>query len=563
MKKKWWKEGVVYQIYPRSFYDSNGDGIGDLNGIIAKLDYLKELGIDIIWLSPIYKSPNDDNGYDISDYQNIMEEFGNLADFDELLAQMHRRGIKLLMDLVVNHTSDEHPWFMESRKSKDNPYRDWYVWRPSKDGHEPNNWASFFGGSTWQHDSQTDEYYLHLFSKKQPDLNWENPKVREAVYKMMHWWLKKGVDGFRMDVINMLSKVPGLPDAPITGPGPYQWGGQYFLHGPRLLEFLEEMKEQVLSHYDIFTVGEMPLVTTEHAVDITHEERGSLNMLFHFEHVMLDQDRSSSLGKWQPQPLRLTDLKQVMTRWQKDLEGKGWNSLYLSNHDQPRAVSRFGNDAEYRLESAKLLATFLHTLHGTPYVYQGEEIGMTNVAFPSIDDYRDIETLNMYRELVNEKGVYPNKVMPIIHARSRDNARTPVQWDDTEQAGFTTGTPWLKVNPNYPAINVKQSLSDPNSIFHYYQTLIRLRKEHPMIAYGRYELILDAQEQIYAYTRTLGEERLLVMLNFSADTPVFALPTHINFADKKLLISNYSVDPEEHLDLLTLRPFEARVYRLK
>jgi oligo-1,6-glucosidase len=562
MKKTWWKEGVVYQIYPRSFYDSNGDGVGDLEGIIAKLDYLKALGVDIIWLSPIYKSPNDDNGYDISDYQDIMDEFGTLAEFDELLAQMHQRGIKLLMDLVVNHTSDEHPWFVESRKSKDNPYRDWYVWRSGKDGREPNNWASFFGGSTWQYDLQTDEYYLHLFSRKQPDLNWENPNVREAVYGMMHWWLKKGVDGFRMDVINMISKVPGLPDAPISGPGPYQWGGQYFLHGPRLLEFLGEMKTQVLSHYDIFTVGEMPMVTTEHAVDITHEERGSLNMLFHFEHVMLDQDRSSSLGKWQPLPLRLTDLKQVMTRWQKDLENKGWNSLYLSNHDQPRAVSRFGDDGKYRLASAKLLATFLHTLHGTPYVYQGEEIGMTNVAFLTIDDYRDIETLNMYRECVDEKGIDANTVMPIIHARSRDNARTPMQWDDREHAGFTSGTPWLKINPNYPAINVKQSLNDPHSVLHYYQKLIRLRKENPVIVYGRYELMLDAHEQIYAYTRTLDKERLLVMLNFSADTPVFALPTHIEFTNKALLISNYPIDREEGIDLLTLRPFEARVYCL-
>lgn len=562
MKKTWWKEGVVYQIYPRSFYDSNGDGVGDLGGIIAKLDYLKALGVDIIWLSPIYKSPNDDNGYDISDYQDIMDEFGTLPEFDELLAQMHQRGIKLLMDLVVNHTSDEHAWFVESRKSKENPYRDWYIWRPGKDGREPNNWASFFGGSTWQYDPQTDEYYLHLFSRKQPDLNWENPKVREAVYGMMHWWLKKGVDGFRMDVINMISKVPELPDAPISGPGPYQWGGQYFLHGPRLLEFLGEMKTQVLSHYDIFSVGEMPMVTTEHAVDITHEERGSLNMLFHFDHVMLDQDRSSSLGKWQPLPLRLTELKQVMTRWQKDLEDKGWNSLYLSNHDQPRAVSRFGDDGKYRLASAKLLATFLHTLHGTPYVYQGEEIGMTNVAFSSIDDYQDIETLNMYRECVDEKGIDPCKVMPIIHARSRDNARTPMQWDDSEHAGFTSGTPWLKVNPNYPAINVKQSLRDSHSVLHYYQKLIQLRKENPVIVYGRYELILDAHEQIYAYTRTLDKERLLVMLNFSADTPVFALPTHIKFTDKALLISNYPVDPGEGIDLLTLQPFEARVYRL-
>jgi oligo-1,6-glucosidase len=366
MNKAWWKESVVYQIYPRSFQDSNGDGIGDLRGIISRLDYLKELGVDVIWLSPVYQSPNDDNGYDISDYQDIMAEFGTMADFDELLEQLHRRGMKLLMDLVVNHTSDEHPWFVESRGSRDNPKRDWYTWRPGQDGCEPNNWVSFFSGSVWQYDEATDQYYLHLFSRKQPDLNWENPEMREAVYEMMRWWLNKGIDGFRMDVINMISKTPGLPDAPVTGDGPYQWGGQYFLHGPRLLEFLGEMKEQVLSRYDIFTVGEMPMATTEHAVDITHEEWGALNMLFHFEHVMLDHDRSGKLGKWRPSPLRLTALKQVMSGWQKDLEDQGWNSLYLSNHDQPRAVSRFGDDGRYRVESAKLLATFLHTLQGTP-----------------------------------------------------------------------------------------------------------------------------------------------------------------------------------------------------
>lgn len=382
MKKRWWKETFVYQIYPRSFCDSNGDGIGDLRGIIQKLDYLKELGVNVIWLSPIYKSPNDDNGYDISDYQDIMAEFGTLADWEELLTETHRRGLRLLMDLVVNHTSDEHPWFIESRKSKDNPYRNYYIWRPGKDGREPNNWESFFGGSAWQYEEVTGEYYLHLFSRKQPDLNWENPKVREEVYTMMHWWLKKGIDGFRMDVINMLSKVPGLPDAPVTAAGPYQFPGQYICNGPRLLEFLQEMKRKVLSKYDTFTVGETPLATTEHAVDITHEETGHLNMLFQFEHMDLDSGHAS--GKWSLKQLDLLDLKRVMSRWQKDLQDKGWNSLYLSNHDQPRAVSRFGDDGQYRVESAKMLATFLHLLQGTPYVYQGEEIGMTNVQFDSI-----------------------------------------------------------------------------------------------------------------------------------------------------------------------------------
>jgi oligo-1,6-glucosidase len=563
MQQTWWKESVVYQIWPRSFKDSDGDGIGDLRGIIQKLDYLKELGVGVVWLSPIYQSPNDDMGYDISDYQAIMNEFGTLADMDELLAGMHQRGIKLLMDLVVNHTSDEHPWFVESRKSKDNPYRDWYIWRPGKDGKEPNNWASFFGGSAWQYDEATDEYYLHLFSRKQPDLNWENPAVREAVYAMMRWWLDKGIDGFRMDVINMISKVPGLPDAPVTTDHRYQFAGQYFAHGPRLMEFLHEMKREVLSKYNIFTVGEMPMATTEHAVDITHGETGALNMLFQFEHVGLDTDTSAGMGKWKPKPLALLDLKHTMTRWQKELEGGGWNSLYLSNHDQPRALSRFGDDGQYRVESAKMLATFLHTLQGTPYVYQGEEIGMTNVKFESIEDYRDIETLNMYHEFVEEQGLDPRDVMTMIYAKGRDNARTPMQWDASANAGFTTGTPWIKVNPNYTTINVAAERAEPDSIFHYYQRLIGLRKDHPVVVYGTYDLILDAHEQIYAFTRTLEDARLLVMLNFSRDTPVFALPTDLSFADNELLISNYAVDPAEDIRLLTLRPYEARVYRLR
>jgi oligo-1,6-glucosidase len=567
MKKTWWKESVVYQIYPRSFYDSNGDGIGDLRGIIQKLDYLKELGINVVWLSPVYKSPNDDNGYDISDYQDIMDEFGTLADWEELLAQMHQRGIKLVMDLVVNHTSDEHPWFVESRKSKDNPYRDYYIWRPGKHGREPNNWAAAFGGSAWEYDETTGEYYLHLFSKKQPDLNWENPTVRRAVYDMMTWWLDKGIDGFRMDVITMISKTPGFPDAPVTSDSRYQFGGEYFIHGPRLLEFLGEMKREVLSRNDILTVGEAPMATTEHAIDLTHEETGHLNMLFQFEHMDLDKDRSGDhtgvSAKWSLKRWDLLDLKRVMTRWQTDLGGKGWNSLYLSNHDQPRSVSRFGDDGKYRLESAKMLGTFLHMLHGTPYVYQGEEIGMTNVRFDSIDDYRDIETLNMYREFAEAKGVDPELVMAMIHAKSRDNARTPMQWDDSENAGFTTGTPWIKLNPNHKRINVRQALADPDSIFHYYRKLIRLRKENPVIVYGRYDLILEAHEEIHAFTRTLDNDRLLVILNFTGNTPVVALPTDIPVSQKELLIGNYDVDPAEDIHLLTLKPYEARVYRLR
>jgi oligo-1,6-glucosidase len=562
MTTKWWKESVVYQIYPRSFQDSNGDGIGDLRGIIGRLDYLKELGVDVVWLSPVYKSPNDDNGYDISDYQDIMDEFGTLADWEELLAQMHARGIRMVMDLVVNHSSDEHPWFIESRKSKDNPYRDFYIWRPARDGREPNNWESFFSGSVWQYDKTTDEYYLHLFSKKQPDLNWENPAVREKIYEMMRWWLDKGIDGFRMDVITMLSKTPGLPDAPVTSDKPYQWGGQYFIHGPRLMEYLSEMNREVLAKADIMTVGEAVMATTEHAIDLTNEETGHLNMLFQFEHMDLDRVPGGMSAKWSLKPWDLLDLKRVMTRWQSDLEGKGWNSLYLSNHDQPRSVSRFGDDRQYRVQSAKLLGTFLHMLQGTPYVYQGEEIGMTNVRFPSIDDYRDIETLNMYQEFVHDRGVDPAIVMATIHAKSRDNARTPMQWDDSPNAGFTTGTPWIGVNPNSMEINVRDALADPDSVFHYYKKLIRLRKENPVVVLGRYDLLLEAHEEIYAFTRTHGSDRLLVILNFTANRPVFALPAGIAYSGKDLVISNYEVEPAEDIALLTLRPYEALVYRL-
>jgi oligo-1,6-glucosidase len=562
MTTKWWKESVVYQIYPRSFQDSDGDGIGDLRGIIGRLDYLKELGVDVIWLSPVYKSPNDDNGYDISDYQDIMDEFGTLADWEELLSEMHARGIRMVMDLVVNHSSDEHPWFIESRKSKDNPYRDFYIWRPARDGREPNNWESFFSGSVWQYDAATDEYYLHLFSKKQPDLNWENPALRQKIYEMMRWWLDKGIDGFRMDVITMLSKTPGLPDAPVVGDKPYHWGGQYFIHGPRLMEYLSEMNREVLSKGDILTVGEAVMATPEHAIDLTNEETGHLNMLFQFEHMDLDRDPDSISAKWALKRWDLLDLKRVMTRWQRDLEGKGWNSLYLSNHDQPRSVSRFGDDGYHRVHSAKLLGTFLHMLQGTPYVYQGEEIGMTNVRFPSIDDYRDIETLNMYRDFVHNRGIDPATVMAGIHAKSRDNARTPMQWDDSPNAGFTTGTPWIAVNPNYPQINVDAALTDPGSVFHYYRKLIRLRKENPVIVHGRYDLLLEAHGEIYAFTRTHGDDRLLVILNFTANQPVFALPSDITYSATDLMIANYEVDTAEDIALLTLRPYEARVYRL-
>ena len=566
MKKTWWKEAVVYQTYPLSFMDSNGDGVGDLRGILLKLDYLKQLGVDVIWLSPVYKSPKDDNGYDISDYQDIMTEFGTLADWDELVAGMHRRGIKLVMDLVVNHSSDEHPWFVEARKSKDNPYRDYYVWRPGRSPAEgpvpePNNWLSFFSGSAWNYDETAGEYYLHLFSKKQPDLNWENPRVRQEVFQMMNWWVARGVDGFRMDVINLLSKTPGLPDAPIPDPArPYQWGGRYFTNGPRLMEFLGEMKREVLAKADLITVGETPGVTPQDADMITNEETGALNMVFQFEHMDLDAVKGTQWGKWAFKPLALKDLKTTITRWQTGLEGRGWNSNYLSNHDQPRPVSRWGNDGPFRVESAKMLATFNHMLQGTPYIYQGEEIGMTNVRFPAIEDYNDIESLNMYREQT-ALGRDPRQVLESIYVKGRDNARTPMQWSAAPQAGFTSGTPWLKVNPNYPQINVEQALADPDSIFYYYQKLIQLRKTVPAVAYGKYSLLLPEHEQIYAFTRAFEGACLLVVLNFSASPAEFALPAADRPAgEARLLIANYPVDPAGAVYSFTLRPYEARVY---
>ena len=562
MKKTWWKESVVYQIYPRSFADSNGDGIGDLRGIIGKLDYLQQLGIDVVWLCPVYRSPNDDNGYDISDYRRIMDEFGTLADWEELLAGLHQRGIRLVMDLVVNHSSDEHPWFVEARKSKDNPFRDYYIWRPPKDGQPPNNWVSYFGGSAWQYEETTGEYYLHLFSRKQPDLNWENPRLRREVYDLMHFWLQKGIDGFRMDVINMISKAPGLPDAPVTAPGPCQFGGAYYINGPRLLEFLHEMKQEVLDGYDILTVGETPGVTPQDALQMTGEGSGALSMVFQFEHMDIDAGQGGIESRRSVKPWSLIDLKAIMTRWQTGLAGRGWNSIYLTNHDQPRAVSRFGDDRQYRVESAKLLATFTHLLQGTPYIYQGEEIGMTNVAFASIDDYRDIETLDIYHSLVAQ-GHSPAAALAVVHAKSRDNARTPMQWDASPNAGFTAGRPWIKLNPNYPAINAAQALADPGSIFYYYQQLIRLRRQHPAIVYGAYDLLLPEHAQIYAFTRTLEAERLLVVLNFSRETPVFSLPPEVAAAGADLLIANYPVAPGQDFHSFTLRPYEARVYRLQ
>ncbi|MET3847754.1 alpha-glucosidase [Paenibacillus sp. OAE614] len=554
MERTWWKEAVVYQIYPRSFKDSDGDGVGDIQGIVSKLDYLQELGVDVIWLSPVYKSPNDDNGYDISDYFEIMDEFGTMQDWTQLLDGLHERGMKLLMDLVVNHTSDEHAWFAESRSSRDNPYRDYYIWRLGKGGNmPPNNWRSFFSGSAWKYDDTTGEYYLHLFSKKQPDLNWDNPKLRQSVYEMMTFWLDKGVDGFRMDVINLISKVPGLPDDGEDGLGD---GSPYFMNGPHVHDYLREMNEQVLSKYDVMTVGETPGVSVEEALKYTGADRKELQMVFQFEHMDVD---AGDGDKWTVVPWTLQKLRGVLHKWQTGLAEDGWNSLYLNNHDQPRMVSRFGNDGKYRIPSAKMLATLLHTLKGTPYIYQGEELGMTNIQFNSIEDYRDIEILNMYEERVTQGNADPGTIMEAIHAKGRDNARTPMQWNDGPNAGFTTGTPWIRINPNYKEINAEASMSDPDSVFHYYQRLIALRKQNPVMVYGDYQLLLQDNEQIYAYTRTLGEVIWLIALNFSESAAILELDDRYSGMKRELIIGNY---PEDGMEPERLRPYEARVYRM-
>lgn len=559
MDKAWWKEAVVYQVYPRSFMDSDGDGIGDINGILMKLDYLQELGVNVIWLSPVYQSPNDDNGYDISDYKSIMTEFGTMADFDRLLKAVHERGMKVMMDLVVNHSSDEHPWFKESRSSKDNPKRDYYIWKPGRNGKEPNNWESIFKGSAWEYDEGTDEYYLHLFSRKQPDLNWENPKLREEIYSIMTWWLDKGVDGFRMDVINFLSKDQSYSDGAVHHEKQHGDGSPFFLNGPRIHEFLQEINQRTLSGHDVITVGEMPGVTPEEAQLFTGKDRGELHMVFQFEHMDLG---SGPAGKWSNDKWKLTDLKRILSKWQTGLEGDGWNSLYWNNHDQPRIVSRFGNDGKYRIESAKMLAACLHMLQGTPYIYQGEELGMTNVAFESIDDYRDIETLNSYDELVNSHGWSNERMMSAIHARSRDNARTPIQWNDSRNAGFTKGTPWIKVNPNFPEINAEKAYNDQNSIFHFYKKLIQLRKKHEVVVYGRFELLWPDDERIFAYTRSFEEERLLVLCNFREEQVSYTLPEELQAYSATRLIGNYDQE-EEGISSKPLRPYECRVYHLK
>ena len=556
MEKKWWKESVVYQIYPKSFKDSNGDGVGDIRGIIQKLDYLKELGVNVLWISPMLESPQDDNGYDISDYRRIYEEYGTMEDYEELLCEAHKRSIRILMDLVVNHTSDEHNWFIESRKSKDNPYRDYYIWKDPVNGKEPNNWGGAFGGSAWEYDPQTQMYYLHLFSKKQPDLNWENEKVRQEVYDMMKFWCEKGIDGFRMDVISMISKDQRFPDGEMNT-GLYGDFGPYCVHGPRVHEFLQEMNQKVLSKYDIMTVGETAGVTIEEAQKYAGDDRNELNMVFQFEHV---ESGCGDYGKWTTAKYDFKEFKNIMIKWQEELQGKAWNSLFLGNHDQPRSVSRFGNDNPvYRETSAKMLATCIHMMQGTPYVYQGEELGMTNIYFDKLEDYRDIESINYFKEFTESGLMTPEHMMKCLMLRSRDNARTPMQWDDSKQAGFTEGEPWIKVNPNYKKINAAQQLEDPDSVFHYYQKLIRLRKEKDIIVYGEFEPLYREDEQIFAYTRKQDQEKLLTVCNFSDKNAEVEVPEE--FKGAECLITN--LGRKEFERKIVLNPYEAFVLYYK
>lgn len=542
MEKKWWHQSVVYQVYPRSFYDSNGDGIGDIQGIISKLDYLQKLGIDVIWLSPVYDSPMDDNGYDISNYQDIAKEFGTLEDIEQLIKEAKDRGIKIIMDLVVNHTSDEHAWFIEAKKSKDNPYRDYYIWRkPNEGGNPPSDLESIFSGSAWELDDVSGEYYLHLFSKKQPDLNWENDKVVKEVFDMMNWWLDKGIGGFRMDVIDLIGK---------------EIDKNIISNGPKLHPLLQSMNKATFGDRDVLTVGETWGATVDTAKLYSDPTRQEVSMIFQFEHITMCWDDEH--GKWRPKPFDLIKLKEIFNKWQTGLGDQGWNSLFWNNHDLPRTVSKYGDDKNYRIESAKMLGTTLHMMRGTPYIFQGEEIGMTNVPFESIDCYRDIETLNFYRDKIAE-GFTHEEMMVGLWANSRDNARTPMHWNESHQAGFTTGTPWINVNPNYTDINVEAALADENSVFYHYQKLIQLRKEMPVVVYGDFELLAPKDKQIFAYTRTLDDSKLLVVSNFSAKKTSFTYDKPVESC--KTLLSNYS-STYDLKQPLALAPYESAIIQI-
>lgn len=556
MQKTWWKESIIYQIYPRSFNDSNGDGIGDIKGIIDKLDYIKSLGVDVIWVCPVYKSPNDDNGYDISDYYQIMDDFGTMDDFDELLRQTHDRGMKLIMDLVANHTSDEHPWFLESRKSRDNPYRDYYIWKDPNEGGAPNNWQSFFGGDAWEFDENTGQYYLHLFTRKQPDLNWENKKVRQEIYEMMRYWLDKGIDGYRMDVISLISKR-GYDDAPVQGFN--ETIENIYANGPMVHEYLQEMNREVLSKYDVFSVGEGPGISLREGLNYVKEDRHELSMIFHFDHMFIDHGPE---GKFDPVPYDLVHFKEVFTQWDKTLSDGGWSSIFLGNHDFPRIVSRFGNDEDYHDLSAKALALMLLSLRGTTYIYQGEEIGMTNVAFESIDQYRDIETLNAYRQAVQE-GRNLDDFLKAVHWQGRDNARTPMQWNQSVNAGFTSGNPWLDINPNYKKINVATQQTDPDSILNFYRQMIKVRKNNLTLVYGEYEVIDVLNSKNFIYRRSDDENEYYVFINFSEEMIPFNLQSIGSIKQSHVLVSNYKEEVDIAQNLYNLKPWEATIFKTK
>lgn len=554
MSTSWWKKAVVYQIYPKSFNDTNGNGTGDIQGIIEKLDYLKELGVDVLWLTPIYKSPQRDNGYDISDYYNIQEEYGTMDDFDQLLAEAHKRGIKIIMDIVINHTSTEHEWFKQAKSSKDNPYRDFYIWKDRKDGLPPTNWESKFGGSAWQWDENTSQYYLHLFDVTQADLNWENPKVREALYEMMHFWLKKGVDGFRLDVINLISKNQQFPEDDSDG-------RKFYTDGPRIHEFLHEMNQEVFSKYDIMTVGEMSSTSIDNCIRYTNPSEEELDMTFSFHHLKVDYPNGD---KWTKADFDFHSLKDILSKWQVEMnKGGGWNALFWCNHDQPRVVSRFGDDQQYHKESGKMLATTIHMMQGTPYIYQGEEFGMTNPNFEKIDDYRDVESLNIF-EIKKNEGLSENAIIEILKQKSRDNSRTPVQWNSSEHAGFTTGTPWIHTAANYKEINAENAMKDRDSVFYHYQELIRLRKEYDVITNGDYELISEDHGSVFAFVRKTENEMLFVINNFYGKATTYALPEMLDIdgLTSNVLLSNYG-DSAMLGKEIPLRPYESIVYHLK
>jgi len=552
MNKVWWKEAVAYQIYPRSFMDSNGDGIGDLRGIISKLDYLKDLGIDVIWICPIYQSPNDDNGYDISDYQAIMDEFGTMADFDELLEEVHKREMKLIIDLVINHTSDEHPWFLESRSSKTNPKRDWYIWRDGVDGKEPNNWESIFGGSVWEYDELTNQYYMHLFSKKQPDLNWENPEVRVALYDTVNWWLDKGIDGFRVDAISHIKKEPGLKDMPNPLDLPYVPSFDKHMNVEGIHPLLEELRDHTFANYDIMTVGEANGVKVEEDAHLwVGEEEGKFNMVFQFEHL--------NLWKENMEQQDIIELKKILTKWQKGLENRGWNALYIENHDLARIVSTLGNDKEFWRESATSLATMYFLMQGTPFIYQGQEIGMTNAKFETVAEYQDVSSTGIYNTKLAQ-GEKHEDIMEIIWFMGRGNSRTPMQWDGTTHAGFSTGTPWIGMNPNYPEINVAKQEKDDRSVLTFYKELIRLRKSDDLYTYGTYDLILADHPTVYAYTRTLDNQKAVIICNLTEATEIVDLGK-VWVAGEQLKIGNYQVATHEATSSIILKPYEARVYQ--